>query len=152
MPTKFKTACNITAKALQKLWNTLKETVNNMFTEVRSLIHRRGLQIARNQCKEHYQLQSSLEETRYLQQLSWYAASVAGIKQSEFNAQTVPISIKLCIAHSQEGVDVQDWQQKHHTITDSKNSMQGTLPIAIKPWGNQVLATTVNFNQALHSP
>jgi hypothetical protein len=55
------------------------------------------------------------------------------IKQSEFNAQTVPISIKLCIAHSQEGVDVQDWQQKHHTITDSKNSMQGTLPIAIKP-------------------
>ena len=26
------------------------------------------------------------------------------IKQSEFNAQTVPISIKLCIAHSQEGV------------------------------------------------
>ena len=102
----------------------------------RSLIQKLKAKI---QCKEHYQLQSSLEETR----LSWYAASVANIKQSEFNAQTVPISIKLCRTHSQEGVHVQDWQQKYHTITDSKNSMQRTLPIAIKPWGNQVFAVTV---------
>ena len=98
---------------------------------------------ARIQCKEHYQLHSGLEETRYLQQLSWYATSVADINQSEFNAQTVPISIKLCISHSQEGVDVQDWHQKHHTITNSKNSMQRTLPIAIMPWGTQVFAVTV---------
>jgi hypothetical protein len=128
--------CNNSAKSLQKVINNTSaialqllcnSSANNCYYDVckSSAISLKELSII---CLQHtYKIQNCLQ---------YYCKSSAkALKYSERNRQQYVHRSK--IVNPSQG------------SSDSKKSMQRTLPIAIKPWGNQVFAATISIKESI---